>query len=144
MGRLGTLIWGEYLFMAFIGADYIRCLWIYKITRFSYCFCKVLVMVVVEGDDVNFWKFAGGGLPRSNKYEQGSLGGQNLGHFVKTECPSYKKKVLKEIVLFFFEKPVELDYTRQFHQLESFVLDISDTKPFKSKKVILLIKVWGH
>ena len=63
---------------------------------------------------------------------------------VITECLSYKKKVLKEIALFFLEKPVELDYTRQFHQWESFVLDISDTKLFKSKNVILLIKVWGH
>ena len=46
--------------VAFIGADYNRSLWIYKITRFSYCIDKgwvVVVVVVVEGD-IKFWKFA--------------------------------------------------------------------------------------
>ena len=87
------------------------------------------------------------GFTKIEQVRTREFGRSKLGSFcenVITERPSYKKKVLKETALFFFEKPVELDYTRQFHQWESFVLDISDTKLFKSKKVILLIKVWGH
>ena len=46
MGRLEIFISGEYSFVVFIGADYKRCLWIYKITQFSYCFGKGWVVVV--------------------------------------------------------------------------------------------------
>ena len=44
METLRTFISGEYFFVAFRGADFNRCLRIYKITRFSYW-----VVVVVEG-----------------------------------------------------------------------------------------------
>ena len=47
-----------------------------------------------------------------------------------------KKKVLKGVALFFLEKPVELDYNKQFHQWYSFALDIIDTKLFKPTNVI--------
>ena len=52
MGTLETFISREYFFVAFIGADYNGCLWIYKIIRFSYCFCKgwVVVVIVVVGN----------------------------------------------------------------------------------------------
>ena len=47
-----------------------------------------------------------------------------------------KQKVLDEIALFFLEKLIELDYNGHFHQLHSFVLDITDTKIFRSTNVI--------
>ena len=64
-------------FIPFLDAYCNRFLWIYKITRFSYCFGNwwVVVMPVVRGGgvDVRFWTFSGGGwrLPKSNKCEQG-------------------------------------------------------------------------
>lgn len=41
--------------------------------------------------------------------------------FPKSE--TCKKKVLKEVALFFVDKPVEMEQNRQFHQWCSFVLD---------------------
>ena len=60
IGILGTFISGGYFFVAFIGADYNKCLWIYKITRFSYCFGKGWVVEftkVIEESVKNVWKF---------------------------------------------------------------------------------------
>lgn len=48
-----------------------------------------------------------------------------------------KKRTLKEIVFFFLEKPVEMDYYRYFHQWYSFALNIIGTKLFKSTNAIL-------
>ena len=78
MGTLGAFISGEYFFVAFIGADYNRCLWIYKITGFI-ILVRVVVVVCVSvcmereeqwgeggggGVDVNFLTFAGGGVTK--------------------------------------------------------------------------------
>ena len=41
--------------------------------------------------------------------------------FPKSE--TCKKKVLKEVALFFVDKPVEMEQNTQFHQWCSFVLD---------------------
>ena len=50
------------VFVAFTGADYNKCLWIYKITRFSYCFGKEWVVVVaVAGGGGLMWTFTRGG-----------------------------------------------------------------------------------
>ena len=82
-------------FIPFLDADCNRFLWIYKITRFSYCFGNwwVVVMPVVRGGgvDVRFWTFSGGGwrLPKSNKCEQGG-GASKFWSFcenVIVECP---------------------------------------------------------
>ena len=43
-----------------------------------------------------------------------------------------KKNILREIVLFFVDKLVELDCNRKFHRWYRFVIDITDTKLFKS------------
>ena len=43
-----------------------------------------------------------------------------------------KKKFPKEIALFFLDKPVEMEYNIQFNQWNNFVLDIIDTKLFRS------------
>ena len=48
MGVLGTFISREWFFVAFIAPDYNRCLWIYKITRFSYCFGKLNFLLVAR------------------------------------------------------------------------------------------------
>ena len=82
MVTLGTFISGEYFFVVFIGADYNRCLWIYKITQFSCCLDKGWVVVVVL--IVVVWK--GGGWRKVlnvrrrgfTKIEQGGGGVQIL------------------------------------------------------------------
>ena len=65
------------IFVAFIGAGCNKWLWDDKITRFN---------VFVRGGcgvDENIWKFAGGGgLPKSNKYEQVERRGPIFGHLV--------------------------------------------------------------
>ena len=45
----------EILFVAFTGADYNRCLWIYKKTRFCYCFGKGWVLLAGSGGGVGGW-----------------------------------------------------------------------------------------
>ena len=70
------------------------------------------------------------------------MASENKEAFLKNQkiLKHYKKKVLKEIVFFFLVRPVEPDYKGQFHQWYSFVLDIVDTKLFKSTNVISVMK----
>ena len=80
-GNTGNIHIRGIFFVAFIGADYNRCLWIYKVTRFNYCFGSGRV----EGGLMwSFERSQEGGLPESNKCEQGRRGGPNFGHFVRT------------------------------------------------------------
>ena len=53
-----------------------RCLWIYKIIRFSHW-----VVAVVEGE---FSMFAGRAVAKIENCEQGGSGGPNFGQFVRT------------------------------------------------------------
>ena len=66
-GNTGNIHIRRIFFVAFVGADHNRWLWIYIIAkfRFSYCFDKGWVVVVIvrvgggRGLDAEFWTFAG-------------------------------------------------------------------------------------
>ena len=90
----------------FIGIDYNRFLWIYKITRFNYCFdsgwirggCGSVCRIGWGwGFDVKFWTFAGGGI---TKVEQVQARVEDGSKFLSTcenaitECPLTRSVLL--------------------------------------------------
>ena len=94
-GYAGSIHIRGIFFVVFIDADFNSCLWISKIAEFI-----VLVRVwwwwrcVCLGGrgDVKIWTFTGGGLPKSNKYEQGGREEFTFCSFfekVIIECPPY-------------------------------------------------------